>query len=133
MIKKAFEGYKQKQSGFFKNMASQPSFYFQQELYGYLLKENPRFFGMIPDDKAWEATDYQLAYNKYKERFANAGDFEFFFVGNLDDKLMEEYSAKYIGSLPSNGKKEKAVDLGYRMLKGDHKKIVNKGTDPKVR
>ncbi len=129
--KEAFEGYKQKQSGFFKNMASQPSFYFQQELYGYLLKENPRFFGMIPDDKAWEATDYQLAYNKYKERFANAGDFEFFFVGNLDDKLMEEYSAKYIGSLPSTGKKEKAIDLGYRMLKGDHKKIVNKGTDPK--
>lgn len=129
--KEAFEGYKQKQSGFFKNMASQPSFYFQQELYGYLLKENPRFFGMIPDDKAWEATDYQLAYNKYKERFANAGDFEFFFVGNLDDKLMEEYSAKYIGSLPSTGQKEKAIDLGYRMLKGEHKKIVNKGTDPK--
>lgn len=129
--KEAFEGYKQKQSGFYKNMASQPGFFFQQELYGYLLKENPRFFGMIPDEKAWEATDYQLAYNKYKERFANAADFEFFFVGNVDDKKMEEYATKYIASLPSNDKKEKAIDLGYRMLKGDHKKIVNKGTDPK--
>ncbi|MBA9072845.1 zinc protease [Flavobacterium gossypii] len=129
--KDAFEGYKQKQSGFFKNMASQPGFYFQQELYGYLLKENPRFFGMIPDEKAWEFTDYQVAYNKYKERFANAADFEFFFVGNIDDKKIEEYSAKYLAALPSSDKKEKAIDLGYRMLKGEHKKIVNKGTDPK--
>lgn len=129
--KDAFDGYKQKQSAFFKNMASQPGFYFQQELYGYLLKDNPRFFGMIPDEKAWETTDYQMAYNKYKERFANAGDFEFFFVGNIDDKKIEEYSAKYLAALPSNDKKEKAVDVGYRMLKGEHKKIVNKGTDPK--
>lgn len=129
--KEAFEGYKQKQSGFYKNMASQPNFFFQQEFYGYLLKENPRFFGMIPDDKAWEATDYKLAYEKYQERFSNAGDFEFFFVGNVDDAKMEEYSKKYIASLPSTGKKEKAIDLGYRMLKGEHKKVVNKGTDPK--
>lgn len=129
--KEAFEGYKQKQSGFYKNMASQPSFYFQQEFYGYLYKESPRFFGMIPDDKAWQATDYKLAYDKFQERFSNAGDFEFFFVGNLDDAKMEEYSKKYIASLPSTGKKEKAVDLGYRMLKGEHKKIVNKGADPK--
>jgi zinc protease len=129
--KDAFEGYKQKQAGFYKNMASQPGFYFQQEFYGYLLKENPRFFGMIPDDKAWEATDYKLAYDKYKERFADAGDFEFFFVGNVDDAKMEEYATKYIAALPSTQKKEKAIDLGYRMLKGEHKKVVNKGADPK--
>ena len=129
--KDAFEGYKQKQSAFYKNMASQPSFYFQQELYGYLMKDNPRFFGMIPDDKAWEKTDYELAYNKYKERFANAADFEFFFVGNVDDAKMEEFASKYIASLPSTGSKEKPVDLGYRMLKGDLKKVVEKGADPK--
>ena len=127
----AFEGYKQKQSAYYKNMASQPSFYFQQELSAYLYKENPRFNGLIPNEKTWEETDYTLAYNKYKERFANAADFEFYFVGNIDDKLIEEYSVKYLASLPSSDKKEKAIDLGYRMLKGDLKKVVNKGTDPK--
>ena len=129
--KDAFESYKQKQSGFFKNLSSQPNVYFQQEFYGYLMKENPRFSGIFPNDKTWAETDYQLAYNKYKERFANAGDFEFFFVGNVDDKTMEELSAKYIASLPSTATKEKAVDLGYRMLKGDLKKTVNKGSDAK--
>lgn len=127
----SYEGYKKKQSAFYDNMASRPSFYFQQEFYGYLYKEDPRYFGMIPDAKAWQETDYQLAYNKYKERFANAGDFEFFFVGNVDDAKMEEFSAKYIASLPSTDKKEKAVDLGYRKIKGEHKKVVNKGADPK--
>ncbi len=129
--KEAFNGYKDKQNGMFKNFASQPSFYFQQEFYKQLNKDNPRFLGLIPDDKAWQATDYEFAYNKYKERFANAGDFEFFFVGNVDENAIKEFSKKYIASLPSTSTKEVAKDLGYRMLKGDQKIVVNKGTDPK--
>jgi zinc protease len=127
----AFEGYKQKQSAFFKNLSSQPGFYFQQELNSYLYKENPRYIGLIPNEKTWAETDYTLAYNKYKERFANAADFEFYFVGNIDDKAIEDYSVKYLSSLPASDKKEKTIDLGYRMIKGDLKKVVNKGTDPK--
>jgi len=127
----AFEGFKQKQASFFKNMASQPQYYFQQEFYAYLNKENPRFNGILPTDKSWAETDYKLAYDKYKERFANAADFEFFFVGNVDDKTIEALATKYLASLPATATKEKTVDLGYRMLKGDLKKVVNKGTDPK--
>jgi zinc protease len=127
----AFEGFKQKQASFFKNMASQPQYYFQQEFYAYLNKENPRFNGILPTDKSWAETDYKLAYDKYKERFANAADFEFFFVGNVDDKTIEALATKYLASMPATATKEKTVDLGYRMLKGDLKKVVNKGTDPK--
>jgi zinc protease len=131
MDKDAFEGYKQKQSAFYENLGAQPNFYFQQEFYNYLNQNNPRFNGIIPDKKAWEQTDYQLAFNKFKDRFANAGDFEFFFVGNIDDKIMEDYAAQYLASLPSFERKEQPIDLGYRMLKGDLKKVVNKGKDPK--
>jgi len=127
----AFEGYKQKQSSFFNNMASQPNFFFQQEFYSYLNKENPRFNGLVPTEKTWAETDYKLAYDKYKERFANAADFEFFFVGNIDDTVIETFASKYLASLPAAPVKEKAKDLGYRMLKGEHKKVVNKGKDPK--
>jgi hypothetical protein len=41
----------------------------------------------MPTDKSWADTDYKLAYEKYKERFANAADFEFYFVGNVDDAI----------------------------------------------
>lgn len=129
--KDAFEGYKQKQAAFYDNLSSQPTFYFQKELYGYLNSGNPRFNGLIPTKETWATTDYEKAYNKYKERFSNAGDFEFYFVGNVDDKVMETFSAKYLASLPATDKKDVVSDLGYRMLKGDLKKEINKGTDPK--
>ena len=129
--KEAFEGYKQKQSAFYDNMAAEPDFYFQQQYYTFLMEENPRFNGFIPTEKSWNETDYELAYKKYKERFANAGDFEFYFVGNIEDKAIEEFASKYIASLPATGTKEKALDLGYRYRKGEYKKVINKGTEPK--
>ncbi|RWW92317.1 M16 family metallopeptidase [Flavobacterium cerinum] len=129
--KEAYEGYKVKQAAYYENMAANPNSYFTQEYLSFLNKDNPRFNGLYPNQKSWTETDYELSYKKYKERFDNAADFEFFFVGNIDDKAIEEYSAKYIASLPSSSKREKATDLGFRLPKGDLKKIVNKGTEPK--
>lgn len=127
----AFEGYKQKQASFFDNMMSNPNMYFQKEFYTFLSENNPRFTGIIPDAEAWKKTDYKLAYDKYKERFADASDFVFYFVGNIDEKQLEIYAEKYMASLPALNRKEQAKDLGYRMLSGEHRKVVNKGTDPK--
>ncbi|SEP77332.1 M16 family metallopeptidase [Flavobacterium urocaniciphilum] len=127
----AFEAYKQKQNSMFANIASQPNFYFSQEFYSYLNQDNPRFLGLVPMEKDWTYTDYKLAYEKYKERFANAGDFEFYFVGNIDETQFENLIKKYIASLPATKSKETYKDLGYRVRKGEVKKVVNKGTDPK--
>ena len=102
-----FEAFKQKQSSFFKNMASTPQSYFQQEFYTYLNKENPRFNGVMPTGKSWADTDYKVAYENYKERFAHAADFEFNFVGNVEDATIEAYAAAYLASLPTTDKKEK--------------------------
>ncbi len=129
--KEAFEGYKQKQMAFYENMAKSPNFAFQQEFYGFLLKENPRFYGIIPTKESWNYTDYELAHKKFKERFSNLGDFEFFFAGNIDEASFETFCAKYIASLLSTGIKEKPIDLGFRYPKGDFKKVVRKGNDPK--
>lgn len=129
--KDAYEGYKKKTSAMFENMTSSPEGYFGKEFNDFLNKDNPRYTGYLPTEKTWAESDYELAHKKYKERFDNAGDFEFFFVGNIDDKVMEDYAGKYIASLPSNNKREKATDLGFRLPKGDLKKVVNKGTEPK--
>lgn len=129
--KEAFDGYRQKQSAFYKNMMSEPTMYFQQEFYTYLNAQNPRFNGIVPTDKTWDATDYELAYRKYKERFADAGDFHFYFVGNIDDAAIEAFAAQYLASLPSKGTHEQPKDPGYRFIRGDLKKVVNKGQDPK--
>jgi zinc protease len=126
-----FETVKQKQIIGMKNILNQPGFYFQQEISAFLNQNNPRYSGIIPTEKTWAETDYAMAYNKHKERFANAADFEFFFVGNIDDQKMEDFCIKYLAGLPATKQREKEIDLGYRYIKGDLKKVVFKGTDPK--
>jgi len=128
----AFKGYKAKQQAFMGNMMASPRFYFLDKTFGFLNEGNPRWGGILPDDEDWANTDYELAYKKYNERFSNAADFHFFFVGNVDEKSIRDLSEKYIAALPSNpNKKEEVVDLGFRQKKGDFKKIFYKGNDPK--
>ena len=129
--KEAFNGFVSKQKGFMANLLSQPSMYFSNEFYTFLNQGNPRYKG-FPSEADYDNADYALAYQKFKERFANAADFQFYFVGNFDENQLENFVNQYIASLPGDASKtETAIDLGYRMIKGDHKKIVNKGKDPK--
>jgi len=127
---KAFNSYVAKQKAFLGNILSNPGFYFMIELQSYLNKGNDRFIG-FPTPKDYDKADYNLAYEKYKERFANAGDFNFYFVGNFDEGKLKQYIKQYIASLPSNGVKENFKDYGFRPLSGSHKKIFKKGTEPK--
>jgi zinc protease len=129
--KDAFESFVTKQKGFMANFLSDPSMYFSNELYTYLNEGNPRYTG-FPTAEDYDKADYELAYKKYKERFANAADFNFYFVGNFDEKELEKHIELYLASLPATADKhETAVDLGYRMRKGNIEKIINKGKDPK--
>ena len=57
----------------------------------------------------------------YKERFGNAADFTFFFVGNIDpeDRNVQNLICTYLGSLKTKkGAKEQFVDRGVRAPKG---------------
>jgi zinc protease len=67
-------------------------------------QKNPRFIGIIPLEKDWANTDYKKAYDIYKEKFANAGNFHFYFVGNIDEAKFKNEVLQYIASLPSTGK-----------------------------
>ncbi|MEO6522734.1 MAG: insulinase family protein [Mucilaginibacter sp.] len=46
---------------------------------------------------------FNRAFDIYKERFANAADFTFVFVGNFDVKDITPLLERYLGSLPSTG------------------------------
>lgn len=127
----AFETFKTKQNSFFSNMSAMPQFYYQEQFYGYLMEDNPRFNGMLPSEEDWENTNYKKAYEFYQQQFSNAGDFHFFLVGNVDLNEVEELAKIYIASLPAKDDADKMIDLGYRMKNGEIKKVVKKGTDPK--
>ena len=127
----SYNSYKAKQQGFLDNLLANPQTYFQSEVQKYLNQKNPRFFGILPDAKAWEKTSYKLAYDIYKKLVANAGNFHFYFVGNVDENQIKQLSEQYLASLPSTKKSETYKDLGYRPLFTSTEKVIKKGKDPK--
>ncbi len=58
--------------------------------------------------------DYTKALKFYKERFANAGDFTFYFVGNIDANTLKPMLEKYIASLPGKASDENWKDMGVK-------------------
>jgi zinc protease len=127
----AFNAYKTKQSAMLDNLLSNPQFYFSNEHAKFMNQKNPRFIGIVPLEKEWANTDYKKAYDIYKEKFGNAGNFHFYFVGNIDETKFKNEVLQYIASLPSTGKSTNFKDTGYRQMTGDFTKIYKKGKDPK--
>jgi zinc protease len=66
-----------------------------------------------------------------KERFKNAADFKFFFVGNINMDEFKPMVEKYIGGIPSVNEKEKWVDLGIEKPEGVVEKVVKRGQEDK--
>jgi len=76
---------------------------------------NPRM--IFIDDKTLKAMNLDLMFKIYRERFANAADFTFIFVGNIDIENAIPLIEKYIGGIPA-GKKEKIINRDFPMAKG---------------
>jgi zinc protease len=67
----------------------------------------------------------------YKDRFADASDFTFVFVGSFDLPTIKPLVERYIATLPSINRKEAARDVGIQPPAGIVEKHVTKGIDPK--
>lgn len=65
----------------------------------------------------------------YKERFANASDFEFYFVGDVDADSIIPLLTEYLGSLPVAKKGEKYRVVDQRITKGERTCIFQKEQD----
>lgn len=106
-----------------------PAKVFQDTVQVTLGNYNPRRLPLKPADL--DKIDLDRSVAIYNERFANAGDFTFFFVGNYDEKTLRPLVEKYLGGLPATGKMEQFNDLGIRIPAGQISKTVYKGVDPK--
>ncbi len=128
----AYETEKSKTKSYLANLMAMPEVFYQIEISNFMYGHNARYSSPIPTEKDWENTNYKMAYNLFKERFADASDFEFFFVGNVTDEQMKAFSEIYIASLPALNRKETIKDTGFRAKTGVHRKDVYKGTDDKA-
>src|SRR6266404_4328318 len=73
--------------------------------------------------------DKSLAF--YKDRFADASDFTFVFVGSFDLATIKPLAERYLGALPAIRRKESWKDVGVRTPTNVVEKRVEKGIEPK--
>lgn len=112
------------------NRGNDPNSVFSDSANAILGNYHPRRTG--PTLEKADQISATRAFEIYKDRFADASDFMFFFVGNINEDSIKPLLETYLGSLPSINRKEKGKDLGIRVPSGQIKKIVYKGTEDKA-
>jgi zinc protease len=128
--KDAFESFKTRQKQLYSNLSANPQIYFSSEFQKMMVQNHPRGGG-LPKPEDFDKISLERSIQLYRERFANAGDFTFFFVGSFNEETIKPLLEKYIGSLPFTAKKESFRDLGIRPPAGKLDKVINKGADQK--
>lgn len=74
-----------------------------------------------------EEMDLEKSLAFYRDRFGDAGDFTFVFVGNLDLEQLRPLIETYLGGLPAAGRQESGRDVGVRPPRGVIQKTVRRG------
>ena len=125
------KGFMTTQRSAIQNMKASPSpeMVFQDTLNTLLGNYN---FRRLPISvERWDMANPDRSYEIYKERFADASDFTFFFTGSFNVEQIKPLLEKYLAVLPAQGKKESFRDLGIRAPKGKIEKKVYKGIEQK--
>jgi zinc protease len=111
------------------NQTAVPEFAFTEALINARYQNHPR--RRLPTPASVEEWNLDKSLAFYKDRFADAGDFTFFFVGSFDLETIKPLVERYLGALPSINRKESWKDVGVRAPKGVIEKKVEKGVEPK--
>jgi zinc protease len=111
------------------NQTASPEYAFAQMLTSTLSQNHPR--RRLPTVAAVDEWNLDKSMAFYKDRFADASDFTFVFVGSFDLPTMKPLVERYLGGLPSIHREETWKDVGVRMPTGIIEKTVEKGIEPK--
>jgi zinc protease len=111
------------------NQTNTPGYAFTEALAGIMGQNHPR--RRLPTPATIDQWNLDKSMAFYKDRFADASDFTFVFVGNIDLPTIKPLVERYLGSLPSIHRKETWKDVEARTPTGVITKRVEKGIEPK--
>ena len=113
------------------NRQSQPEYQFILAREAALSQNHFRTRPMTPELIDQLNLEKSLAF--YKDRFADASDFTFIFVGSFDEATIRPLAEQYLAALPSLRRKETWKNVGIDPPKGVVERRVEKGIEPKSR
>ena len=125
-----FKGIITQQKGGLANRENDPNSVFGDTVAAVLGNYNVRRTG--PSIEKLNQINLDRAFDIYKERFADASDFVFFFVGSFKVDDIKPLLVQYLGGLPATNRKESPIDLGIKIPEGVIAKAVYKGQEPKA-
>ena len=113
----AFQSWQSRVEAQLKNAEANPMTAFSDSLQKTLYNNSP--YAKRLNTEMLANVNYERTLNLGRERFANAADFVFTFVGNIDEAQLKGYVETYIGSLPANkGRKENWKIVDRHTVKG---------------
>lgn len=110
-----------------KNADLNPQVALQDSVASIFYSNNPRALRFRAEDV--DKLSYDRILEIYGERFANAGDFEYYLVGDFEVDSVAPLLAHYLGALPVAKKAEKYKAISKRLTKGERECIFEKAQD----
>ncbi|WP_423926376.1 insulinase family protein [Candidatus Palauibacter sp.] len=129
----AFEAFKAQQSGVLANLGASPDVVFSDTVSATMAQGHPRVPSLSQFLENLEQADLDAACRLYRERFADASDFTFYFTGTFDLLEIRPLVEQYLGALPDLGRVETWRDTGIDPPAGVIEKFVYKGLEPQSR
>ena len=111
------------------NRDSNPATAFNDAYTRIITQDHPRL--RPPTVEILDGTDLGESLAFYEERFSDASDYTFVFVGNLDFEVIEPLVERYLGGLPTTGREETWQDIGLRAPTGVFEETVYRGLEPR--
>ena len=127
-----FQSYKERLHAQLKSQEANPAIALTDTLNITLYQKPERNARLKPEE--FDLFNYQTIMDWRKDRYKDAGDFTFIFVGNINPAEVEPLIAQYLGSLPSIKRKEtyrKDINIAFNggIIKKDFDKEME---DPKT-
>lgn len=111
------------------NRANDPQVVFNDAIQKALYQNHPR---RQPLNQAFlDKLDPETAFQIYRDRFGDASDFTFVFVGNFTPQQLQPLAETYLASLPNLGRNEEAKDIGDAKTAGKIQVQIKKGLEAK--
>ncbi len=127
----AYLSFKSRMNAFLANRSADPNTAFRDTITVTLTQHH--FRTRPPSQELYEEMDLDKSLAFYRDRFADASDFTFVFVGTFDPDSLRALIQTYLGGLPSTGREETWRDEGIMPPTGVIEKTVYRGIEPKSR
>lgn len=112
------------------NIGAIPQFAFFERVSDKTYNKHPRR-KIFPSIEDMNKASLDKIVDLYKDRFADASDFTFIFVGNFEVASFSKMVSTYLGNLPSTNRAEQWKDLGIRYTEGKIVEEFERGAAPR--